>query len=106
MDYKKRKKSFRCPTSGMDSTCRLIIYLYALQQEGLDRYRARLTAELNGNHVPGGLYCSGAHDELPDAARDTDEEGLRILRDKALRRSGLTERRYVAARGNGARSGG
>ena len=28
-------------------------------------------------------------DELPDAARDIDEDALRALRDKALRRSGL-----------------
>ncbi len=66
----------------------LIIYLYALQQEGLDRYRARLTAELN-EIVPAGVLYVPVRDELPDAARATDEEGLRILRDKALRRSGL-----------------
>ena len=53
-----------------------------------DRYRARLTAELN-EIVPAGVLYVPVRDELPDAARDTDEDGLRILRDKALRRSGL-----------------
>ena len=66
MDYKSGKKSFSLSDIWYGLNMQLIIYLYALQQEGLDRYRARLTAELN---------------EI--------EEGLRILRDKALRRSGL-----------------
>lgn len=88
MDYKSGKKSFSLSDIWYGLNMQLIIYLYALQQEGLDRYRARLTAELN-EIVPAGVLYVPVRDELPDAARDTDEEGLRILRDKALRRSGL-----------------
>ena len=88
MDYKSGKKSFSLSDIWYGLNMQLIIYLYALQQEGLGRYRARLTAELN-EIVPAGVLYVPVRDELPDAARDTDEEGLRILRDKALRRSGL-----------------
>lgn len=88
MDYKSGKKSFSLSDIWYGLNMQLIIYLYALQQEGLDRYRARLTAELN-EIVPAGVLYVPVRDELPDAARDMDEEGLRILRDKALRRSGL-----------------
>lgn len=88
MDYKSGKKSFSLSDIWYGLNMQLIIYLYALQQEGLDRYRARLTAELN-EIVPAGVLYVPVRDELPDAARDTDEDGLRILRDKALRRSGL-----------------
>ena len=87
MDYKSEKSHFRCPTSGMDSTCSLSS-ICTRCKEGLDRYRARLTAELN-EIVPAGVLYVPVRDELPDAARDTDEDGPRILRDKALRRSGL-----------------
>lgn len=88
MDYKSGKKSFSLSDIWYGLNMQLIIYLYALQQEGLDRYRARLTAELD-EIVPAGVLYVPVRDELPDVARDTDEEGLRILRDKALRRSGL-----------------
>ena len=88
MDYKSGKKSFSLSDIWYGLNMQLIIYLYALQQEGLDRYRARLTAELN-EIVPAGVLYVPVRDELPDTARDTDEDGLRILRDKALRRSGL-----------------
>ena len=59
-----------------------------MQQEGLERYRARLEVELN-EIVPAGVLYVPVRDELPEAARDTDEDTLRALRDKALRRSGL-----------------
>ena len=91
MDYKSGKKSFSLSDIWYGLNMQLIIYLYALQQEGLDRYRARLTAELN-EIVPAGVLYVPVRDELPDAARDTA--------------FGSAERRYVAARGNGARSGG
>lgn len=88
MDYKSGKKSFSLSDIWYGLNMQLIVYLYALQQEGLERYRTRLTAELN-EIVPAGVLYVPVRDELPDAARDIDEETLRALRDKALRRSGL-----------------
>ena len=88
MDYKSGKKSFSLSDIWYGLNMQLIIYLYALQQEGLDRYRRRLEAELN-SIVPAGVLYVPVRDELPDAARDADEDTLRALRDKALRRSGL-----------------
>lgn len=88
MDYKSGKKSFSLSDIWYGLNMQLVIYLYALQQEGLERYRARLEAELN-EIVPAGVLYVPVRDALPDAARDTDEDTLRALRDKALRRSGL-----------------
>lgn len=88
MDYKSGKKSFSLSDIWHGLNMQLVIYLYALQQEGLERYRARLEAELN-EIVPAGVLYVPVRDELPEAARDADEDTLRALRDKALRRSGL-----------------
>ena len=88
MDYKSGKKSFSLSDIWYGLNMQLIIYLYALQQEGLDRYRQRLEAELN-EIVPAGVLYVPVRDELPDAPRDIDEDALRAMRDKALRRSGL-----------------
>ena len=88
MDYKSGKKSFSLSDIWYGLNMQLIIYLYALQQEGLDRYRQRLEAELN-EIVPAGVLYVPVRDELPDAPRDIDESALRAMRDKALRRSGL-----------------
>lgn len=88
MDYKSGKKSFSLSDIWYGLNMQLIIYLYALQQEGLDRYRQRIEAELN-EIVPAGVLYVPVRDELPDAPRDIDEDALRAMRDKALRRSGL-----------------
>ena len=48
----------------------LIIYLYALQQEGLDRYRARLTAALN-EIVPAGVLYAVSYTHLDVYKRQT-----------------------------------
>ena len=88
MDYKSGKKSFSLSDIWYGLNMQLIIYLYALQQEGLARYRQRLEAELN-EIVPAGVLYVPVRDELPDAPRGVDEDTLRQMRDKALRRSGL-----------------
>ena len=56
MDYKSGKKSFSLSDIWYGLNMQLIIYLYALQQEGLDRYRQRLEAELNEIVPAGVLY--------------------------------------------------
>lgn len=89
MDYKSGKKSFSAVRHLVRTQHAAYHLSVSLQQEGLDGYRARLTAGAERNRTGGAVLYVPVRDELPDAARDTDEEGLRILRDKALRRSGL-----------------
>ena len=88
MDYKSGKKSFSLSDVWNGLNMQLILYLYALQQEGLERYRARLTQELNEIQPAGVLYVP-VRDTVPDAARAEDDDTLKALRERALRRSGL-----------------
>lgn len=88
MDYKSGKKSFSLSDVWYGLNMQLIIYLYALQRTGLARYRERLEKDLN-EIVPAGVLYVPVREELLNAPRDADEETLRKLRDKALRRSGL-----------------
>lgn len=88
MDYKSGQKSFSLSDIWYGLNMQLIIYLYALQREGLERYRARLTEELN-EIVPAGVLYVPVRDELPDEKRAIDEDELRAEKDKLLRRSGL-----------------
>lgn len=88
MDYKSGHKSFSLSDIWYGLNMQLIIYLYALQREGLERYRARLTDELN-EVVPAGVLYVPVRDELPDEKRSIDEEGLNAEKEKLLRRSGL-----------------
>lgn len=88
MDYKSGKKSFSLSDVWNGLNMQLIIYLYALQQEGLERYRRLLARELDEIRPAGVLYVP-ARDTLPDASRAEDDAALRALRERALRRSGL-----------------
>ena len=88
MDYKSGKKSFSLSDIWYGLNMQLVLYLYALQGEGLERYRERLSRELM-EIVPAGVLYVPARDELTDAPRGTADETLRVLRQKALRRSGL-----------------
>ena len=88
MDYKSGKKSFSLSDVWNGLNMQLIIYLYALQTEGLTRYRAKLTGELNEIRPAGVLYVP-VRDTIPDGERAQDDETLHALRERALRRSGL-----------------
>ncbi len=97
MDYKSGKKSFSLSDVWNGLNMQLIIYLYALQTEGylyalqtegLERYRAKLTGELNEIRPAGVLYVP-VRDTIPDGERAQDDETLHALRERALRRSGL-----------------
>lgn len=88
MDYKSGKKSFSLSDIWYGLNMQLVLYLYALQNEGLARYREKLSREL-AEVVPAGVLYVPAREELLDADREADEEALRALREKALRRSGL-----------------
>ena len=88
MDYKSGKKSFSLSDIWNGLNMQLIIYLYALQKEGLARYRDRLISEIDEIRPAGVLYVP-VRDTMPDAARSEDDETLHRLRERALRRSGL-----------------
>lgn len=88
MDYKSGRKSFSLSDIWYGLNMQLIIYLHALQEKGLARYRERLSESLN-EIVPAGVLYVPARDELPEAERAETAEALDALRAKALRRSGL-----------------
>jgi len=88
MDYKSGKKAFSLSDIWYGLNMQLIIYLYALKENGLQRYRKLLMGELN-QIVPAGVLYVPIWEELPDAPRGVTQEELRALQDKALRRSGL-----------------
>ncbi len=88
MDYKSGKKSFSLSDIWYGLNMQLVIYLHAIQEKGLDRYRERLSESLD-EIVPAGVLYVPTRDELPDADRAVTEEGLEEMRAKALRRSGL-----------------
>ncbi len=88
MDYKSGKKAFSLSDIWYGLNMQLLIYLFALQDSGLDRYKARLTEELD-EIVPAGVLYVPARDVLPDTDRAATAEALDELRERALRRSGL-----------------
>ena len=89
MDYKSGYKSFSLSDVWNGLNLQLIIYLFAIEREGLERYRHKLAADLDGIEAAGVLYIP-ARDEVMDLdADEPDEDKLRALKDKALRRSGL-----------------
>ena len=89
MDYKSGKKSFSLSDVWNGLNLQLMIYLFAIQKEGLERYRKKLAAELDAVEPAGVLYIPARDEVLDLEADETDEDKLRTLRDKALRRSGL-----------------
>lgn len=88
MDYKSGKKSFSLSDIWYGLNMQLVLYLQALQDEGLTRYQEQLSAELC-EIVPAGMLYVPAREETLDADRDIDAETLKLLRQRALRRSGL-----------------
>lgn len=88
MDYKSGKKSFSLSDIWYGLNMQLVLYLSALQEQGLMRYRDKLSQALC-EIVPAGVLYIPAREQLLDAPRDVDEDTLRALREKALRRSGL-----------------
>lgn len=88
MDYKSGKKAFSLSDIWYGLNMQLLIYLFALQDKGLARYRERLAEELD-EIVPAGVLYVPARDALPDTERAATGEMLDAMRESALRRSGL-----------------
>lgn len=89
MDYKSGTKSFSLSDVWNGLNLQLIIYLFAIQDQGLARYREKLAAQLDSIEPAGVLYIPARDEAIDLEADEQDEERLRVLRDKMLRRSGL-----------------
>ncbi len=81
IDYKTGKKSFDLSDIWNGIGLQMLLYLFALEQEGAPRYGAEI--------VPAGVLYVPARDALISAPTNIDDEALSSLRAKSLRRSGL-----------------
>lgn len=88
MDYKSGKKSFSLSDVWYGLNMQMIIYLFALEDRGADRYSEKLSRVIN-EIVPAGVLYVPARTEVVDAGRTETEEKVRLLKEKALRRHGL-----------------
>lgn len=88
MDYKSGTKSFDLSDLWYGLNMQLLVYLFAVQRQGLERYRTRISQSLN-EIIPAGALYVPAHPVVLETEREETEAGIRTLREKALRRSGL-----------------
>ncbi len=88
MDYKSGQKKFELSDLWYGLNVQLLLYLFAIQKQGLGRYRAKLAQQID-EIVPAGALYIPARSVLVNAPRGTDDETLEQLRRKQLRRSGL-----------------
>lgn len=86
MDYKSGVKKFQLSDLWYGLNLQLLIYLFALNDTA---YFRRLLAQDIDSVVPCGALFVPARDPVLSARRDVDEETLRRMREKELRRSGL-----------------
>ncbi|MEG2744896.1 MAG: PD-(D/E)XK nuclease family protein, partial [Oscillospiraceae bacterium] len=81
VDYKTGKKTFSLSDVWEGSGLQMLLYLFALEREGRERYGREI--------VPAGVLYVPARDILVSAPGDLSEEELLAARSKKLRRSGL-----------------
>lgn len=81
VDYKTGKKSMELRDVINGVGLQMLIYLFALEREGAERYGMEV--------VPAGVLYSPARDELVRSDRDMDETQLEKARQKLTRYSGL-----------------
>ena len=85
VDYKTGKKAFSLSDVWYGLGLQMLLYLFALERNGADRYRA-----LGANQVvPAGVLYVPARDVLVSAAAPLTAEEILAEKAKALRRSGL-----------------
>lgn len=88
MDYKSGAKKFDLSDLWYGLNMQLMIYLFAIQDEGSDYYRRRLAQEFD-RIVPAGALYVPIKEAVVSAPRGTEESQLDAMREKLLRRSGL-----------------
>lgn len=88
MDYKSGQKKFELSDLWYGLNVQLLLYLFSIEQYGLERYREKLAQKIDCIVPAGALYIP-ARSALVNAPRDTDDETIDKMRRKQLRRSGL-----------------
>ena len=81
IDYKTGKKSFSLSDVWYGMGMQMLLYLFALEQEGEKRYGAQI--------APAGVLYVPARDSIISASGDLSDEELQTLKAKNHRRSGL-----------------
>lgn len=88
LDYKSGIKEFSLSDLWNGLNLQLFIYLFALQQKGLARYRLKVNPGLS-KVVPAGALYIPAREPVVEAGREEPDDIVEEMRDKQLRRSGL-----------------
>ncbi len=88
MDYKSGTKKFDLSDLWYGLNMQLMIYLFAIQDEGSAYYRRRLAQEFDRIAPAGALYVP-IKEAVVSAPRGTEDAELNTMREKLLRRSGL-----------------
>ena len=81
VDYKTGKKAFSLSDIWYGMGLQMLIYLFALQKKGAERY--------GKNIIPAGVLYAPARDLLINASHDLSDDDLEKERRKTIRRSGL-----------------
>ena len=81
VDYKSGKKAFDLASVRMGLDIQMLLYLFALQKEGPQRFQMPVE--------PAGVLYLPARDEILSAERNITPDQLQSMREKELRRTGL-----------------
>ena len=95
-DYKTGKKTFSLTDVWYGLGIQMLLYLFALEADGAERYGAKRI-------VPAGVLYAPARDLFLDMSRNSSPEEIALARQRALRRSGLllADARVLQAREEG-----
>ncbi len=88
MDYKSGTKTFELSDLWYGLNMQLLIYLFAIRDEGQRHYTRRLAMQIDRILPAGALYVP-AKESVVSAPRNTEDDELDAMREKLLRRSGL-----------------
>ena len=88
VDYKTGSKVFSITDVWNGLNMQLLVYLFAALENGLSRYRRKLSEEISAVRPAGALYVPAAEPRV-DGVRGAAAEDARKTRQKARRRSGI-----------------
>lgn len=89
MDYKSGTKSFSLEDIWNGLNLQMLLYLFAIEKNGLEHYKNKLNKDIECINPAGVLYVPTREQILDLEQNEKDNDVLKSLRDKALRRSGL-----------------
>lgn len=89
VDYKSGVKSFSLSDVWNGLNLQMILYLYAIEKKGLTYYQNKIGSYIN-EIVPAGMLYVPTKEQLLDLdKRESDNDVIKRLREKALKRSGI-----------------